>query len=101
MTKFGIHNLPSFTLFLAKFQLDQLTRLGLLAVKVTTPQNLTEFDLLTLTSYREREMRLWQPGVSDTLTAATSSNTVVSFEQKCHQQLFSEFWPVDYTGCIA
>jgi len=28
---------------------------------------LTEFDLLTLKFYHERELRRWQPGVSDTL----------------------------------
>jgi len=31
------------------------------------PKILTEFDLLTLKFYHERELLRWQPGVSDTL----------------------------------
>ena len=46
------------------------------------PKILTEFDLLTLKFYHERELLRWQPGVSDTLDMAIRSDTLASFEQK-------------------
>jgi len=50
---------------------------------------------MTLKFCNERELRYWQPGVCDTWTMPIHSNTVASFEQKCHQKLSLEFWPVD------
>jgi len=69
-------NLASFAFFHAEFQLDRFTPLRLRASYiglVTKPKNLTEFDLLTLTFYRERELRRWQPGVSGTLDHGDTS----------------------------
>jgi len=63
-------------LFRAKFQLNRYTLLRLRArhaVKVMKTLNLTEFDLLTLKFYHERELRSWQP---------IRSTMVASFEQK-------------------
>ena len=53
------------------------------------PKNLTEFDLLTLNCYHERELRRRQPGVSDTglwryvlaWLPALNKNAIKSFEQ--------------------
>jgi len=40
---------------------------GLAIGQSNETEKMTEFDLLTLKFYQERELRRWQPGVSDTL----------------------------------
>jgi len=63
------------------------------------PKNLTKFDLLTLNSYHERELRRRQPGVSDTglwryvlaWLPALNKNAIKSFKQHILQG-----WPANY-----
>jgi len=50
-------------------------------VTIGQSNNAGKFDripLLTLTFYREREMRLWQPGVFDTLDHGCNQKLMIS-----------------------
>jgi len=57
---------------------------------------LTEFDLFTLTFTVNVKCGFGNRVFLTLWTTAIRSNTVAGFEQKCHQKLISEFWPVDY-----